>query len=649
MAGNVKDLPPLPPGFVLINPKPQAQQPDNEGLPPLPEGYVLIEPESQPQDIPPLPPGFVLESSLNEQPADPNRPIKDFMAPTVGLIQGANDIVNSASQLLFKGMSPEDQARNDERIREQEAYFDDITSGRPKMAGFARTVGNVASLPLPAAKAASVAGRLLQGSAQGAAQGALEPVEEGESRMRNAATGAVFGAGGQLIGEGIGAGVNKFVNARKGRLNVSEDAAEAIKFADAEGLPLRADDVTKSPMLRKAGGQIDEVPLIGGAKSRREQQAAIQTFTEGLNDRLGAALDRGYDSPYEAVTAAAKRQRDFFKNESGKRYQAAFKQLNKFGEFDLPEYRQVVSALIKEHQKLGTMADPSVINALENAMNAPAGNFEHWHTIHSEIGGIVRAARKGQNAVVGDRAASLLEQAQTALGEGLDQTAEMVRGAPRNLWRDANAYYKNTVVKYKRGPLQKALKDDDPEKLLNLLLGSGQGIKPTDSQYVARQLYRGLDKPGRDTVRHAMLAKAIDVSTDDAGIVSSARLSKQLDNLHERTGVFFTPEDKALLDGYQKYLRFADKAGLVRSDMMTGRSFASPAYAAAMASGMLSEPVSTVAAGAGVYAISRLLNTRKGRSLLLAYRRVTPESKQAHDIAQRINQFVSVQGSAASG
>ena len=170
----------------------------------------------------------------------------------------------------------------------------------------------------------------------------------------------------------------------------------------------------------------------------QKQNEAMQGAAESLVEKF--APDTQMDDLYGEVSKSAGRQLDRVKKIASKKYQKAYESLNAKGEFDLPQVRQQIGEIIKKEAASGSMADQKLIKELQRIQEAPAGNFQQWGEVRSKVLATIRDAKKGQNANVGSRAVSSLEEAQQAISEGLDAAAQSIGGSGGAQWRKANEF-----------------------------------------------------------------------------------------------------------------------------------------------------------------------------------------------------------------
>lgn len=473
--------------------------------------------------------------------------------------------------------------------------------------GTAYTVGGAATAPIQGVAKKAAAGALAQGSANAVNQklAGREDVDLGEVAGASLG-GALFEGGGQLI--------NKIRNAKAGNLNITDDAQKALNFADEMGVPAYADDLTKSGTIKQVGQQLDQIPFIGGKKSREIQNAAQKDVAQEITNRFKMP-DSEMDDLYGIVNKGAKNQLKRSQNIASKKYQKAYDELNQAGDFDLPEVKQFASQMIEKEMTKGSAANPELINTLKKFIDVSPGNFQHWGDIRSDITALVRDGSKGVNAQIGTKTTGALKQLSSVINNKLDEVATQAGGSAK--WREANKFYDDAVVRYKRGVLKTAMNEDSPEKMLDLMIGRGGGFG-TDSKDVGNKIYNSLDKSGKGAVRHGMMQKAYDTALDETGNFSPARYAANLEKMEKRLGVVLNKEDKKLVEGLNKYMRFTQDAGQYAANIPTGQKAVGTIYGMAAGAGLASNPVATAMGGLGVIGTKKLFRTPRGRSFLLA-------------------------------
>lgn len=582
----------LPPGFKVR---------EQSGLP---AGFKVRE-TNEPDDF------EALKAERQQEVLDEMSSLEKLL---VGVGRGFMDVGEGVQQLVGADVSnvPGDLER-----------YESLKEDSPVLSGVGRAVGNIAAAPVPGGMGANVATRLATAAGASGLNQSVMYTPEDESRLENVGKAALTGAIGQgVIGEPLRRIANKAANAKARNFDVPENAQKALDFADDAGVPLYADDVTESRGLKVLGDFTDDTPIIGTAGTRRRQGEAAQEAAEAFRDKFSPTAE--LDDLSDVVNVSLRNKLASNKAKAGKLYKSAFKELNEIGDFEMPGFRQAIREVRANEAELATLADAGLMREIQKLDGAPAGNFEHWHRIRSRLGNTIRDARKGD--AVSTEATAGLEKIKRALDSELDGAASQVGGKAADSWKKADRFYAESVASFRRGALKQALNEDNPEKALQLLIGTGDGLG-RDSKHVAQKLYGGLDKRGKETVRYAMMNKAMERATQDGKPFKPAQFARALEGMENRTGVFFNKRDRQILDGMQKYMRFAETAGHHLANQPTGRRVI-PALALGV--GYFEPTAGGTVVGANV--LSRLmLRTRRGRDIMLALGSTTPESKAGAD------------------
>lgn len=501
-----------------------------------------------------------------------------------------------------------------EKVNKELEYYQDLQEQSPALSTVGRIVGNVAATPVPAARSLNT-GKVVAGNVMASG---LQFAPESGDRVNNMLVGGVAGAAGNKL---LSNPLRKM--GTKGNSMV-DNVDEVMKAADKAGIDVRFDDINKSSAARVIGQQIDQVPIIGGGKSRQIQNEQAKAAAQAITKKYTPSTE--IDDLSAAVSKNARDTLQSFKEQASEKFTKAYEPLNQAGNIDAAPIRNAATKVIKKELEKGSMADSGVVKQLQRIVDAPDGNFEMWADFNSDLNGIIRAAKKGDNTLVGDTAIGKLQTMSNAFESALDETAEKIGGQGGSEWRNARSYYKANVVPFKKGALKNALKDGDEEKMLDVLIGKGSGAG-ADSSEKAKQLYGGLDDNGKGLVRFGMVKRAMDEATDETGVFSPAKYASMLERYNRRAGVIFSKEQKAELDGLQSLMRHIQSAGDYAANIKTGQKAIPTLYGMAAASGAAANAPATAAAGFGVWAAKKMLTTKKGRSMLTYMAKLPEKSK----------------------
>lgn len=209
-------------------------------------------------------------------------------------------VVNQTSQDLIRGESPTDRVRRQaSEVAQQDAPLMHTGGGVTGYIG-----GQIAQAAIPGGalgRAATLGGRLAQGAGAGAALANTQPVTSEQTRLGATALGATGGA----VGEGIASGIGKLASASS---KITPEVRALAEKAQELGIPLRAEQLSKSRPLAGVSAALDAIPLSGRDASREVQRAAFnravaKTFGEDT-DNVATAVKQGtarLGAKYDAV------------------------------------------------------------------------------------------------------------------------------------------------------------------------------------------------------------------------------------------------------------------------------------------------------------------------------------------------------------
>ena len=451
-----------------------------------------------------------------------------------------------------------------------------------------------------------------------------EDIDYGQSAMTALAGGAFDLAG---------SGVNKARNARAGTNQLTGDKAKALEFAKQNNLNLGYDDLAENAAVRTASQQIDNIPIIGGGKFREQQNIAQKEIAEKFTKKFKLP-DTEIDDLHGMVSGGVKKHMERSIDIAGKKYKKVYDKLDAMGGFDVGAVKKKAQDIIEEQLSKGSAADANIIKQMQSYIDIPEGNFSHWQGIRSDLSKIGREMTE-KNTVK-----SAVKRVNKELNKSLDEVASSSNPQIQKEWRDANKFYENAVVRYKHGALKQAIDDDNPERILNVLMRKG-GADPTDSTFTANKLFNGLDKKGKAAVRHGMMERAYKEALD-GGDFSPARYSTMLDNYSKRLGVVLSKEDNKMADGLRAYMKITKNAGNFGRNTPTGQQAVPLLYTGAVLGGASLEPVSTTAGVLGIQAFKKLTRTHRGRSFMLAMSKYPKGKKPPPELLTQIARFLAV-------
>jgi hypothetical protein len=202
-------------------------------------------------------------------------------------------------------------------------------------------------------------------------------------------------------------------------------------------------------------------------------------------------------------------------------------------------------------------------------------------------------------------------------------------GNPRDYtkWRVANQRLSEMIGDTKRTALKSALQrgEETPEVVRQLLFSQ----KPSD----VRALYSNLTPTGRAAARTAIVQEAFKKAGGEDAL-SPTRFANEVKRLGASTGVFFTGDDSARIEGLARVLNATRRAGEAAVAPPTGVQVALPVGAAVLAD-MLGSGGAAIATGATIGAVSRIYESAPVRNALLKLARTKPNTPEEAALIKR--------------
>lgn len=558
------------------------------------------------------------------------------------LAQKFGDLIGAPDPSINPQQAVSDYLGNVSQDSQQQ--FDMTQAGQNPAGKFGQVVGETApSLVVPGGQA-TIPARIGMAGLGGVVAGAVQPVTNGnfadEKLKQVAIAGGTSALGQGVVGEPLAWGAGRVASmlSKDVQPAISDTALAAKQYADQNKLPIYYDDLTNSTVARKAGTLIDDIPYIGGGGSRAAQEKAARAHAESV---VGKYETQSSGRAAETIAQSAEDKLSQAKQIKNKLYREAFTDLNKSGEFDLGATKKEAERLLQIELTKGKLADQGLVNELQKYKDAPKFNFEGWHEIRSGLGSKIRSKQTGDNAVLSDRATAALQRLKGAMDSELNQVASKTGGAAK--WRRADSFYAQTMPKYRQGVIADLLKSKNPDAIAEKIIGT-QGSGGTKSEGLAREVYNGLNKTGRQEVKFALLNRALQKSiktSESAGEhFSPAQFSKELNDMDSRLNVFFPKGERQAIDGLKMYMESIKRAGQYAANPPTGNRIAQMAVLASPIAAYATPTIGVPAISATVIS-NALLRTQRGKNLLLRLGATSPASNTAQQIIQEINSMVS--------
>lgn len=496
-------------------------------------------------------------------------------------------------------------------------------------AGFVGSlVGEVApTVALPGGLQGSIAKRIGSGVVADVAASVADPVREGQTRGGNLATAAAFSGGIRTLGSAFGRAFNKISNARAGKVR-SKEIQEILDSADAQGISVFFDDVAGSTLAQKASVAAEIFGQFGTGSGRARQNIeALEAANRFLKKLSGDS-----DDFEETIAEGLRNKLQMFKRAATKKYDRALSAIGDAGEVPIPAFDAAVDRLLKAEIAQGTLARPGLVEILQKFKDAPRGDFSAMIQFRSDLGENV-SAFLGSDASVGKKGQRVLQAAKEALDKDMQKFAGQHGGLKE--WQDANLFYRNTVVQFKRGKL-KALVNQDSAANFDESAAWRYLLAQSGNRTRARKLYQSMDAKGRAAVRFGLIKDALDKSVVEGKPFSPAKFAGSLERNIDVAEQFFRLESKAEMQGLAKVMRHIERAGQFAENPPTGNRLIPLLFPI----GAIASPQIAGVAFASSLGLKGLFQTKAGRNFLLAANRAAPGSKAMENIIEGLTRFV---------
>ena len=644
----------IPEGFKLV------ESPSN-----IPQGFKLVEPQITEPTLEPTPEQPPQDVSFTE--GLQAGALRGFEQGTAGPLQRVaelrlsqlNEKVDKLAVDMQEGRVPATQENierlnlmQDEQVKVAQALkgaegvetgkreaFEQVQEGAPVSSTLGNIAGQLVSQPIPGGAGPTLGARALTSAGGGAVAGFLQPTTGEESAIDNALITGGLSLGLSALSEPLIQIAKRFSNSIAGKFE-AENVKDLIDIAEREGIEIFSPDIARAPFASKAGTLAEEIPIVGPARDRIRQNLQQKDAAERIAAEFGDNIE-----DFGTVTQAGMRnQLQRFKKISSRLFNKASAELDPLGSVPTSRFDKMLAKSIAKEETRGTRANPKLIAELESFRDAPRGNFSSIRDLRADLGDVIRDFNRGVEAGVGTKGIGLLQSAKEQLEQDLEEFA-VKEGGQKGLkaFRNANSFYRENVVPFKKGALKNLIETGEPEKIISFL---SQQRAEGGRVSRAELLFKGLDKKGRQAVRGALISKALNKALPDPdGTFSPAKFSSEIESLQNVTGVFFDKADKVRLDGLAKVMKATQRAGQIAENPPTGARLALPAVLGfgAMSLG------STIAILGGMGTTARIIYNNPGlRNLLAAASTETPGSKKFQNILVAINTGLTKEAAASN-
>ncbi|WP_317472660.1 lytic transglycosylase domain-containing protein [Cronobacter sakazakii] len=470
-----------------------------------------------------------------------------------------------------------------------------------------------------ATAAPTLAGRIAEGGSRLLAENAVGSLAANSDKNDASALATDLG-----LGVGLGAAANGVVKAagagyRALTGSMAPEAAQAIRFAEQNNLPLTTTDIIPptSGVGRAAQTTAEKIPVVGTSGMRAAQQESRSQLVQNFANRFGEY------NPAEVVSSL-KAKTSGIKQAAGRRLeqvQSAMSGVNIQPSRAIQQIDDEVSRL----QKLGGVADTDTISKLQAYRDELAkGNvdLEQLSNLRSQF----RMDVKGERPVMPTRSDAAVQRVYRAMTGDIDSAIGQNLGNDvLRRYRQANAVYADEAAKLQNTRLKNVLMKGDltPEVVNNMLFSKNKSE--------IQSLYNSVGQAGRVQMRNGIIGKAMEKSGG-----SPDQFLRQLNIMSNQTGIAFKGEDAAYIRGLKNYLESTKQAARAGVSTPTGQQ----AVPLIIGFGTAINP-KAAAIGAGYGLLARMYESKAVRNAMLRLANTPRGSsafeKAAADVAAAIN------------
>ncbi|HBN5914111.1 TPA: hypothetical protein L3H17_003244 [Morganella morganii] len=473
---------------------------------------------------------------------------------------------------------------------------EDVASGAALAASYtpAGRAGGLVSAGLRAAGTDA----LIQGTTSYMGGTDIDPFQVGLS--------GVLGTGGKAFENIVGAAAR----AIKGKM--SPEAAEAVKFADANNAPLMTTDAVQPGTFsgRSAQALAEKIPVTGTGALRRNQQEARSKLIQEYSESFATP------SPDEVVQSL-QRQTSKVKQAAGKRMSEVDSAMQSVGTINPTQAITAIDNEMSRLARLGGAADTQTINKLQTYRDelVKGADFSLLRDLRTQF----RQDVKGDRMAWPSQSQGAVNRVYDAMSKDINQSVSDNLGARvADRYRQANAAYAHEAQVVNNTRLKSVLQKGEltPEVANNLLFSN----KKSEVQ----QLYRSLDSRGRNAARASVIGKAYEKSGG-----SPEKFLNEINRLSAQTGILFKGSEKQYLNGMKKYLEQTQRASRAGAVTPTGQELLQVGIPAGVAFDVVNGGTATVAA-LSYGALARVYESKPIRNMMLRLAN-TPKGSTAYD------------------
>lgn len=409
----------------------------------------------------------------------------------------------------------------------------------------------------------------------------------------------------QLLPENV---LNKFGIAKK----APTQAEQYVRMAEQVGITPMTSDVypPKGFTGKTAQAATERIPIVGTGGQRVAQQETRETAIKNVLSDYGA--DEAAAASDEVMSELLKKHGQDVKKYSGMKNDVIEKLSSVeytlgSGEVPTDKISRAVNDEITRLKALGNKDTEPLITALEDVKESFTGKNLAQIEDNRKIFG--EKLKSDAYAGVKTEAEKVNRKIYSAVREDMGDYIKS-NGERKDFlkWAVANKRLSEGINEMNMTTLKSVLKKGEmtPEKVRSLLFSQ----KPSD----LRRLYKNLTPKGRQSAKVAIYQEAME-KAGGMEKLSTAKFQTALNKLQKQTGVFFTKEDKQVLNGLTKALDMTKRAEVAGVSPPTGvQNFQ---ILGALGLGAALGGVKGAATGIGIGALARAYESKPVRNLLI--------------------------------
>lgn len=341
------------------------------------------------------------------------------------------------------------------------------------------------------------------------------------------------------------------------------DAAETIRAGQQTGVRVMTSDVIPPETFaaRWLTGIGEKIPVAGTAGARAQQVAQRQDAIADVVRQFSRGEETVDDIlPLLSRDLISQRAKALTKYTTAKA--EVIDRLSDAGPVDVTRTIAKIDDEIATLRGMRTEGVVPIIDRLEDWKRSIVGqDFRTLEDLRSQIG---ESFKSPDLAGARQRGEKVLSSIYAPLRQDMHDFIR-ANGEARDLtkWQVANSRLSEGMGELRSAALKRAVKFGDvtPESAGKLLFSQNKSD--------VTRLYRNMSPEGRANARAAIIYRALETSGPQ-DVISPTRFSSAVDKLARQTGVFFTGEDKAALDGLSRVLRATQRADAAAVSTPTG-------------------------------------------------------------------------------